>query len=209
MRPAPRRERAGFTVRARAFMRAAGAIGTPALLLRSKLPDPHGVVGKRTFLHPVVVSAARCRPHRRSRRGPANVYSDHYLDTLPFDGPIGFKLEAPPIHPVLAAITLPSHGRAMPNSCALPNLHVQLALCATASIPRAPGAPCGCATTARPCSTTRSRRYLWEGVRRAMHVMADLQFAAGATQVMPIQATAPFGNARRRRRASTASPSRH
>ncbi|HZQ62514.1 MAG TPA: GMC family oxidoreductase N-terminal domain-containing protein, partial [Casimicrobiaceae bacterium] len=45
------------TVRARAFVCAAGAIGTPALLLRSRVPDPHGLVGTRTFLHPVVVSA--------------------------------------------------------------------------------------------------------------------------------------------------------
>jgi len=48
-----------LTVRARAFVAAAGAIGTPGLLLRSGTPDPYGVVGKRTFLHPVVVSAAQ------------------------------------------------------------------------------------------------------------------------------------------------------
>jgi hypothetical protein len=46
-----------LTVRARAFVATAGAIGTPGLLLRSGTPDPYGVVGKRTFLHPVVVSA--------------------------------------------------------------------------------------------------------------------------------------------------------
>src|SRR4029450_548818 len=45
-------------VRARAFVAAAGAIGTPALLIRSGAPDPHSLAGKRTFLHPSVVSAA-------------------------------------------------------------------------------------------------------------------------------------------------------
>src|SRR5258708_2817361 len=41
-----------ITVRARAFVCSGGAIGTPALLLRSRVPDPHSIVGKRTFLHP-------------------------------------------------------------------------------------------------------------------------------------------------------------
>jgi hypothetical protein len=28
--------------------------------------------------------------------------------------------------------------------------------------------------------------YVWEGVRRAFRIMAEIQFAAGATHVMPI-----------------------
>jgi len=47
-----------ITVNARHFVLAAGAIGTPALLLRSRLPDPHALIGRRTFLHPTCVSAA-------------------------------------------------------------------------------------------------------------------------------------------------------
>jgi hypothetical protein len=44
--------------RARAhFVVAGGAINSPALLLRSQAPDPHGLLGKRTFLHPTVMSA--------------------------------------------------------------------------------------------------------------------------------------------------------
>ena len=39
----------------------------------------------------------------RRAGAPQSVYSDHYLDTLPLDGPIGFKLEAPPVYPVLAS----------------------------------------------------------------------------------------------------------
>jgi len=104
VRPGPRR----VTLRARAFVAAAGAIGTPALLLRSRVPDPHGLVGKRTFLHPVVVSAALMPEKIEAYYGaPQTVYSDHFLDTLPPEGPMGYKLEAPPIHPILAAITLP------------------------------------------------------------------------------------------------------
>ena len=45
-------------VRARHTVLAGGAINTPALLLRSQAPDPSGQLGKRTFLHPTLVSAA-------------------------------------------------------------------------------------------------------------------------------------------------------
>ena len=53
-RPTDRR----VTVSAARFVLAGGAINSPALLLRSGAPDPHGRVGKRTFLHPVVATVA-------------------------------------------------------------------------------------------------------------------------------------------------------
>jgi hypothetical protein len=37
---------------------------------------------------------------------PQTVYSDHFLHTEPIDGPIGYKLEAPPLHPLLLATTM-------------------------------------------------------------------------------------------------------
>ena len=37
---------------------AGGAINNPALMLRSRLPDPHLTIGRRTFLHPTNVAAA-------------------------------------------------------------------------------------------------------------------------------------------------------
>ncbi|HYQ99708.1 MAG TPA: GMC family oxidoreductase N-terminal domain-containing protein, partial [Casimicrobiaceae bacterium] len=66
-----------ITIRARAYVAAAGAIGTPGLLLRSRVPDPHGVVGKRTFLHPTVVSAAIMPEQVDPFAGaPQTIYSD-------------------------------------------------------------------------------------------------------------------------------------
>ena len=135
-----------------------GAIGTPALLLRSAVPDPHGVIGKRTFLHPTVVSAA-IMPQRVDgfAGAPQTVYSDHFLDTLPPDGPIGFKLEAPPVHPILAAITLPGHGDA--HAAFMRELRESARADRAASRRLPPGQPrrhrSRCATTARRCSTTR------------------------------------------------------
>ncbi|HEV8266714.1 MAG TPA: GMC family oxidoreductase N-terminal domain-containing protein, partial [Thermoanaerobaculia bacterium] len=46
-------------VKAKQFVVSGGAINSPALLLRSNLPDPSERVGKRTFLHPVVSMVSR------------------------------------------------------------------------------------------------------------------------------------------------------
>ena len=74
------------------------------------MPDPYALVGRRTFLHPTVVSAALMPERIDGFSGaPQSVYSDHFLSAKP-PGAMGFKLEVPPIHPVLAAITLPGHG---------------------------------------------------------------------------------------------------
>ncbi|MEP6772328.1 MAG: FAD-dependent oxidoreductase, partial [Polaromonas sp.] len=46
---------AAIKIRAKHYVLAGGAINSPAVLLRSGAPDPHGVLGARTFLHPVVM----------------------------------------------------------------------------------------------------------------------------------------------------------
>ena len=51
VRPTGRR----VTVRAKHVVLAAGAIGSPAILLRSGVPDPHRRLGARTFLHSTVI----------------------------------------------------------------------------------------------------------------------------------------------------------
>lgn len=176
------------TVRARTFVAAGGAIGTPALLLRSGVPDPHGVVGKRTFLHPAVISAALMPERIDGFAGaPQTVYSDHFLDTLPPAGPIGFKLEAAPVHPVLAAITLPGHGAAHASLMReFANLHVQIALLRDGFHAESPGGTVRLRDDGTPVLDYPLTPYLWDGVRRAFRAMAELQFAAGARQVMPI-----------------------
>ncbi len=175
-------------VRARAFLSAAGAIGTPALFLRSRLPDPHGLVGKRTFLHPVVVSAARMQEKIAGYSGaPQSVYSDHFLDTLPLDGPVGFKLEVPPVHPVLAATTLPGHGMAHAAWMHdLPHMQVLIALLRDGFHPQSAGGTVTLRDDGTPELDYPFNDYLWDGARRAFLAMAELQFAAGATRVMPI-----------------------
>jgi choline dehydrogenase-like flavoprotein len=175
-------------VRARAFIAAAGAINTPALLMRSAAPDPHALVGKRTFLHPAVVSAA-IMPERVDpfAGAPQSVYSDHWLDGADPDGPMAYKLEAAPVHPILAAITLPDHGAPHARWMAeLPRWHVLIALLRDGFAAGSEGGTVrlrddGSAELDYPLTP-----YLWDGVRRALVSMAELQFAAGAREVAPV-----------------------
>jgi len=175
-----------ISVRARTYIASAGAIGSPALLMRSNVPDPYQRLGTRTFLHPVVVSAA-LMPHTVAAYAgaPQSVCSDHFLDE-PGDA-IGYKLEAPPVHPVLAAITLPNHGdvhaRWMRD---LPRLHVLIALLRDGFHPESMGGKVrvrddGSASLDYPITD-----HVWDGVRRAFLSMAKIQLAAGATHVMPV-----------------------
>ena len=184
--PSPRNVR----VRARAFVSAAGAIGTPALLIRSGAPDPHGILGKRTFLHPAVVSAALMPDRIDGYAGaPQTVYSDHFLGTQPIDGPLGYKLEAPPLHPVLTAITLPddgvAHARWMQD---FPRMQVLIALLRDGFHPESQGGNVRLRDDGTPQLDYPLLPVLWEGARRALRSMAEIQFAAGAQAVMPVHA---------------------
>ena len=184
IRPTARR----VTVHAPLFVAAAGAIGTPALLLRSGAPDPHELVGKRTFLHPTVVSAA-VMPERIDgfAGAPQSIYADHFLDVAPVDGPIGYKLEAPPLHPVLTAITLPAdgeqHARWMRE---FRNLQVVLALLRDGFHPDSPGGTVTLRSDGTPVLDYPLTAFVFDGVRRAFLSMAEIQFAAGATRVAPV-----------------------
>ncbi len=177
-----------LSIRARAFVAAGGAIGTPALLLRSRVPDPHSIVGKRTFLHPTIVSAAVMAEQIDPFAGaPQTIYSDHFLDVAPVDGPIGYKLEAAPAHPLLMATTLPGFGYGHANAMReLPHLHVALALLRDGFHPESPGGTVTLDASGAPVLDYPLNTFLWDGVRRAFRTMAEIQFAAGAKTVMPV-----------------------
>ncbi|MGE5090334.1 MAG: GMC family oxidoreductase N-terminal domain-containing protein [Candidatus Levyibacteriota bacterium] len=176
------------TVHARDYVSAAGAINTPALLLRSRAPDPYGILGLRSFLHPTVVSAALMpQPVDGFRGAPQSIFSDQFVHTADPAGPMGFKLEAPPVHPVLAAITLPGHGAQHAAWMKrLPHMQVLLALLRDGFHPDAIGGRVRLAGDGTPILDYPLTPYIFDGVRRAFAAMADIQFAAGATAVMPV-----------------------
>ncbi|HET8730671.1 MAG TPA: GMC family oxidoreductase N-terminal domain-containing protein, partial [Moraxellaceae bacterium] len=100
-----------LTVKARHVVVAGGGINSPGLLLRSNVPDPHKLIGKRTFLHPVNLVFARYDAAIRPWSGaPQSTYSDHFQWKDGATGPMGFKLEALPLHPALASSLIEGYG---------------------------------------------------------------------------------------------------
>ncbi|HEX4763491.1 MAG TPA: GMC family oxidoreductase [Usitatibacter sp.] len=174
-------------VRARHFVVAAGAINTPAILISSDIPDPNNLLGKRTFLHPTVVSGSVFPQKVEGYYGaPQTIYSDHFLDGSALDGPIGFKLEAPPVHPILGGITLPGFGREHARwMTRFPNLQVLIALMRDGFHADSPGGQV-VIRSGWPVLDYPLNDYVWNGVRRAYLAMAEIQFAAGAQTVMPL-----------------------
>jgi len=184
LRPGPFK----VTVSARHYVLAAGAIGTPALLLRSRVPDPHGRIGKRTFLHPTCVSAAVMPDKVEGYAGaPQSVYCDHFLDVHAIDGPIGYKLEVPPLHPLLMATTLQGYGKAHAERMAqMPYTQAIIALQRDGFHERSPGGEVSLRGDGTPLLHYPLTPFVWDGVRRAYLTMAEIQFAAGARTVLPI-----------------------
>lgn len=173
---------------AKHFVLAAGAINSPAVLLRSQAPDPHGRLGRRTFLHPVVMSAATMAHTVAGWQGaPQTIYTDHFLDTQAIDGPMGYKLEAPPLHPVIFASTVTGHGTAHADLLRqFPNTHVLLALLRDGFHPESPGGRVHLRSDGSAALDYPLTEFVMAGARRALLSMAEIQFAAGARQVLPL-----------------------
>ena len=175
-------------ISARHYIVAGGGIHSPALLLRSQAPDPHGLLGKRTFLHPVVMTAAVMPELVQGWSGaPQTVYSDHFLHTQAIDGPLGYKLEVPPIHPVIIAASMPGFGPELAEMLRkLPHTHVQLALLRDGFAPQSQGGAVRLRADGSPELDYPLNDFVMEGARRALLSMAELQFAAGALEVIPV-----------------------
>ena len=185
------------TLLARHYVLAGGAIGTPALLLRSHAPDPYQRTGARTLLHPVALSAALMpEPVEPFTGAPQSICVDDYL--WPAAGQMGFKLEVPPVHPLIAAVVLGDFGAAHRHYMRRMNYwHIVLALLRDGFHPDSPGGRVRLDAHGDPVLDYPLTDYLWAGVRRAFHTMADVQFAAGAKTVLPLDLDAhPSSNAK-------------
>jgi choline dehydrogenase-like flavoprotein len=152
----------------------------------------------------VVLSAAVLEQRVEGWQGaPQSIYSDHFLETQPIDGPIGYKLEAPPLHPVIFASTVAGYGQAQAELLrAFPHTHVLIALLRDGFHDEARGGEVrlradGSAELDYPLTD-----FVLSGARRALLSMAEIQFAAGARQVLPVHELAvPYRNWPEARRA--------
>ena len=131
-------------------------------------------------------SVKKSTPVRPFEGAPQSVYSDHFLHLDPVDGRPGFKLEAPPVHPLLAAVTLTGFGDRHAGLMAdLPRLNVLIALVRDGFHPDLAGGTVS-VKAGRPQLDYPLTPVFWQAARRALLAMADIQFAAGARQVLPL-----------------------
>src|SRR5699024_56046 len=179
---------------AKHYILAGGGINTPAILLRSKAPDPYRLCGKRTFLHTTNFSAAQfAEPINPFYGAPQSIYSDHYQWRGGSSGPMGYKLEVPPLHPAFAATILGSYGEVNAQRMAqLPHTQMMIALIRDGFHPDSASGTVELRSDGSPVLDYSMTPYTWEGIRRAYHSMAEIQFAAGAQRVLPVHADADY-----------------
>ncbi|EIK98523.1 glucose-methanol-choline oxidoreductase [Pseudomonas sp. M47T1] len=191
-----------ITLKARHYLLAGGGINSPALLMRSKAPDPHDRLGKRTFLHLVNFSAGLFDQVINPFYGaPQSIYSDHFQWLDGTTGRMSYKLEVPPLQPALASTLLGGFGQENAERMAqLPHTHMMLALLRDGFHPQSQGGAVELRSDGSPVLDYPVSDYAWDGVRRAFQTMAEIQFAAGARSVTPLhndaRAASSLGEAR-------------
>lgn len=172
-------------VMAKHYILAGGAINSPALLMHSNVPDPYKLLGKRTFIHPVVGSMANFKePINAFAGAPQSVYSDHFQWQHNHSGPMGFKLEALPLHPALTAALLRVKGKELSERMKRYRYtNCLLALLRDGFHKESPEGQVVLRSDGTGIVDYEMSEYAWEGVRRALLTQANIQFAAGATDV--------------------------
>jgi choline dehydrogenase-like flavoprotein len=124
---------------------------------------------------------------------PQTIYSDHFLETQPADGPAGFKLEVPPMHPLLLSTTLSGFGAAHAETMRhFSHTQGMLALLRDGFHADSPGGRVGLRADGTPLLDYAITPFLWDGARRALLAMAEIQFAAGAQAVLPLHEMGRF-----------------
>lgn len=169
-------------VRAKVTVSAAGAINGPALLLRSGL-DAGGLVGRRTFVHPVIGSLGLFRDAINPFWGaPQSIGSHAFVDRGA--DKVGYFLEAAPLQPMLAAVAMPVFGADLHARMALlPRTNGLIALLVDGVLPGDDGGVVTLHPDGRPRLAYPIRPFHVEAFRDAQRQLARLQLAAGAEAV--------------------------
>jgi choline dehydrogenase-like flavoprotein len=176
-----------LTVKAKTFVLSSGAIGSPAVLLRSGAPDPHQRLGVRTFLHPTMaVSATYEEPVNGFSGAPQSVASHHFAHR---ENDIGFFLEAAPVQPLLMAIAAPGfgveHRRTMSR---IADTATFISLAIDGHLEGDEGGRVSLRESGWPLLDYPISERLWATLREGQRTLAKLHLAAGAKEVLTLHA---------------------
>lgn len=175
------------TLRAPWLIVAAAAINTPALLMQSKVPDPHHLVGKHTFLQTHNYSLAfMADPVHPFYGVQQSIYSDHFTWRDGVAGRAGFNMEVAGAQPVVSMNAWRGIGREMADFArSLPYLHTLVSQIRDGFHPDSPGGEVQLRDDGRAVLDYPLNEFFWDGVRSSYLAMAECQFAAGAESVHP------------------------
>jgi choline dehydrogenase-like flavoprotein len=170
-----------INVRAKRFILSAGAIGTPAILLRSGLLGEW--VGRRTFLHPAVGVLSRFREPVEAYFGAPQSVASHALADR--GNRVGLFLEAAPIHPMFAATAFPGFGEAHRQLMAdLPHYSGHGAIAIDGFHDSEPGGRVTLRPSGAPQLDYVIPERVWEGLREGVRALVRINLAAGAERVL-------------------------
>jgi choline dehydrogenase-like flavoprotein len=190
-------------IEARFVVVAAGAIQSPALLLRSKLPDPHARLGKRTFLQIHNYSMASMPERVDPFYGaPQSVYTNQFTWRDGVSGRAGFNMEAAGAQPVVSMNLVRAVGERLADLARrLPHRHTLVSQIRDGFSDASPGGEVRLRDDASAVLEYPLDAFVWDGVRASYLAMAECQFAAGAETVLPATSDAPvyrsWGEAKR------------
>lgn len=176
---------AQIQIRAKTYILSAGAINGPALLLRSKTPDPHTRIGKRTFLHPVVGSIAQFPEKVLGFYGaPQSIASHHFAHKERRGDEVGYFFEVAPMQPMLMSLAMPSLGKDHRRFMELlPYLSAHIALLIDGHHDEEMGGTVTLHESGYPILDYPILPRIWRAAREAQKHLAALGLAAGATAV--------------------------
>ncbi len=183
VRPTGRR----VDVRAPWVVVAAAAINSPALLLRSKVPDPYRRLGKRTFLQTHNYSLAFMPDVVDAFAGvQQSVYMDQFTWRDGVAGRAGFNMEAAGAQPVVSMNFWKGIAAEMADFARrFRHLHTLVSQIRDGFHTDSPGGEVRVNDKGAAVFDYPINDYIWDGVRSSYLAMAECQFAAGAESVHP------------------------
>lgn len=172
-------------IRPKVVVSSAGAINGPALLLRSGL-DPNGLVGYRTYLHPVIGVMGIYDEEIRGFYGAPQSATSHRFIERGADK-VGFFLEAAPVHPMLSATAFTGFGAQMQGFMRrLSHVSALLALHADGVLPGDHGGRVSLRRDGRVRVDYPIGPQLAEAFRASHEALGRVHLAAGALQALTL-----------------------
>lgn len=166
---------------------AAGAIQSPALLLRSKVPDPHKRIGLRTFLQLHNYSLAHMRQDIQPFFGaPQSIYCYEHTFRAGVTGPAGFNMEVVGAQPIVSMMFWKGTGTSLAEFAErLPRLHILVSQIRDGFSDESQGGVVRLRSDGAGVLDYPLTGFVKDGIRRSYLAMAECQFAAGAEMVHP------------------------